>query len=343
MKDPIIILFGGDSNECRVSVASAQNILQNLPNAEAWFLSRKGEVFRCPPKMVIEHKKTYENDFIPDTIATWKSLEKALEHASQLSAIIVLALHGGDGENGNIQQKLERLNIVFTGSGSQASKNAFNKIFARELVKQHGIQIAEGIIINPNNLSKIRRKLEDFFNIHKNIVIKPVSEGSSVGLRFIRKKQDIIVAAEQISSDSVDYLAEELIEGIELTVGVVEDEKGIRSLPVTEVKMDAGRSFDFSGKYFGKGSKEITPAEISSEAFSKAQKLAISAHCSLGCEGYSRTDLMVDSNRFIFLEINTLPGLTKASFLPQQLNAEGTPLKNFLMGQISLAAKKRRQ
>src|SRR5262249_18928730 len=98
---------------------------------------------------------------------------------------------------------------------------------------------------------------------------------------------------------------------------------------------------DFEGKYLGKGTREITPAEVPREVTRAAQQLALDAHRALGCEGYSRTDIIIGPNGPVFLELNTLPGLTRASFIPQQLAAEGTPLLDFLQGQVELAKRRR--
>jgi D-alanine-D-alanine ligase len=121
----------------------------------------------------------------------------------------------------------------------------------------------------------------------------------------------------------------------------VDGPNGARALPPSEVRMDPGRAFDFAGKYLGKWTREITPAEVSPEVTRAAQELALAAHRALGCVGYSRTDMIVGPQGPVFLELNTLPGLTRMSFIPQQLAAEGTPMLTFLQGQIELAKQRR--
>ena len=129
--------------------------------------------------------------------------------------------------------------------------------------------------------------------------------------------------------------------GTELTVGIVDDGRGTRALPASEVRVEAGRAFDYEGKYLGKGTREITPAEVPPEVSQAAQRIALAVHKALGCEGYSRTDVICGPKGVVFLEINTLPGLTGMSFIPQQLAAEGTPMLAFLEEQISLARRRR--
>jgi len=172
-------------------------------------------------------------------------------------------------------------------------------------------------------------------------VAKPVADGSSVGLFHVRDAGEARDAAEAIAGAGREYLAEAFVEGRELTVGVVDDARGTRALPVSEVRVDPGRVFDYEGKYFGRGTIEITPAEVAPDVARAAHALAVTVHRALGCEGYSRTDVIVGARGPVFLEINTLPGLTRASFLPQQLAAEGTSVRDFLEGQLSLARRRR--
>src|SRR5919108_132150 len=139
----------------------------------------------------------------------------------------------------------------------------------------------------------------------------------------------------------VSVASEQIISGIELTVGVVDGPKGARALPPSEVRLEEGRAFDYEGKYLGKGTREITPAEVPARVSRAAQQVALDAHKALGCEGYSRTDVICSERGPVFLEINTLPGLTRMSFIPQQLAAEGTSMKSFLEGQIALARRRR--
>ena len=107
------------------------------------------------------------------------------------------------------------------------------------------------------------------------------------------------------------------------------------------MRLEEGRAFDYEGKYLGKGTREITPAEVPAAVSRAAQDLAVAAHQALGCEGYSRTDAIVSAKGPVFLELNTLPGLTRASFLPQQLAAEGTSMLSFLEGQLAIARRRR--
>src|SRR5204863_5433528 len=165
--------------------------------------------------------------------------------------------------------------------------------------------------------------------------------GSSVGLYHLLAPDDVDAAARKMEESGEPYLAEEFISGTELTVGVVDGPGGARALPTSEVRLDQGRAFDYEGKYLGKGTKEITPADVAPAVARAAQELALAAHRALECEGYSRTDVISSPDGPVFLELNTLPGLTRASFLPQQLAVEGTSMRSFLEGQLAIARNRR--
>src|SRR5207245_1979356 len=187
----------------------------------------------------------------------------------------------------------------------------------------------------------MRREMAEMLAIYRRIVVKPVAGGSSVGLYHVASAPDADGAASGMEEAGEAYPAEEFVSGTELTVGVVDGPAGSRALPPSEVRLEEGRAFDYEGKYLGKGTREITPAEVPAAVSRAAQDLAVAAHQALGCEGYSRTDVIVSAKGPVFLELNTLPGLTRASFLPQQLAAEGTSMLSFLEGQLAIARKRR--
>ena len=329
-----IILFGGTSNERRVSVASAQNVSGVLDEAEAWFLAPSGGVHRVSREELANFQRPFERDFQPAAAAEFPSVVAGFEkHRGQ---VYLLALHGGEGEDGTIQRMLEARRIPFTGPGAEASARAFDKEVAKQVAHAAGVRIARSV-----HLSKdpkiMRNELREMLSIYGRIVAKPVAGGSSVGLHHLLSADQVEPAAQKMEESGEPYLAEEFISGTELTVGVVDGPSGPRALPPSEVRLEQGRSFDYEGKYLGKGTREITPAEVPPEVTRSAQALALAAHRALGCEGYSRTDLIVGSTGPVFLELDTLPGLTRASFIPQQLAAEGTSLLSFLEGQLAIA------
>jgi D-alanine-D-alanine ligase len=334
----VVILFGGSSSERRVSVASAQHVAELLPEAEPLFFAQTGAVFRVPRAELLEFERPFETDFVPQGDHAYRTLVDAAEALPQ--RVFFLALHGGEGEDGTVQRIVEGRHIAFTGPGAVASAHAFDKEVAKQIASGAGVRIAQSVHLS-SRPQLIREALREMVKLHGRVVAKPVAGGSSVGLYHVNSESEIEHAAAGIEALGEPYLAEQFVSGTELTVGVVDSTSGPRALPPSEVRLDQGRAFDFEGKYLGKGTTEITPAEVSPEVTRAAQQLALDSHRALGCEGYSRTDMIVSSNGPVFLELNTLPGLTKRSFIPQQLAAEGTPVVDFLMGQIELARRRR--
>ncbi len=340
MTQNVIVLFGGDGSEYRVSVASAQNVASLLESASLWFWRPDGSVASVARSELLAFESPFERDFSPELSHSWPDLAAALDSSEARALTFFLALHGGSGEDGTVQALLEKRGLAFTGSGSEASRLAFDKLAARERVSTRGVRVAEACTVTAD--SATHERLAKLFETHDKIVVKPVADGSSHGVRIVANERDLDAAiVHVVAHPDVRHLAEAFIEGRELTVGVIEEEDGLKALPCSEVVLEAGRTFDFDGKYLGKGVREITPADVSAEMSRAAQSLALAAHEAVGCRGYSRTDVIMGKDGPVFLEINTLPGLTRASFIPQQLAAAGIDMRRFLERQIEIAVKER--
>lgn len=336
----LILLFGGTSHERRVSVASAQHVSELLPHAQPWFISPEGAVFAVSRDELRRFERPFEHDFAPSVPPLAPTLEGAVQTVREQRPTFLLALHGGEGEDGTYQRLFAKYGLAYTGSDAEASARAFDKQVAKQIARASNVLTAEALEL-PLGAKAGGEALTSFFHRAGRLVVKPVADGSSVGLHHIRQASDIAgVVAHMESHPQMRMLAETFIEGTEMTIGVVEDERGIRALPASEVRVVPGGAFDFQGKYLGKGVQEITPAEVPPEVAKAAQALAVTMHRALGCRGYSRTDVIATTRGPVFLETNTLPGMTKASFIPQQLAAEGTPMLTFLEGQLAIARKR---
>lgn len=323
-----IVLFGGASDERHVSVASGQNIARALtPAPLCWFWTPEGAVHDVALAELLAHQRPFEVDFQPSRPAIWPTLEQALDTLPVDDPLFVLALHGGEGEDGTVQRMMERRGIPFTGSGSETSAAAFDKGRAKEMVKDR-LRVAESRIAHAHDLARIAREMLDR---HERLVLKPVAGGSSRGLYFVKR-------GDSIPEVSVPYIVEQFLAGRELTVGVVDHGDGPTALPVIEIETDPGFTFDYVGKYLGTGTREICPARIPDSLRDAAQRAATTAHTALGCEGYSRTDLIATGDDEVyFLELNTLPGLTTSSLVPQELAEVGIAFREFLERQIGIA------
>jgi D-alanine-D-alanine ligase len=336
MLPALAILFGGDGSEHRVSVASAQNVASILDQASLWFWKRDGSVAWVARSELLAFERPFERDFSPEASGSWPTLEAAVDSGEARNLVFFLALHGGSGEDGTVQALLEERSLAFTGSSAEASRIAFDKLLARERVRARGIRVAEATNVTAD--AATHERLAKLFETHDKVVLKPVADGSSHGVRIVASERDLDAAlVHVVGNPDVRHLAEAFVEGRELTVGVIEEENGLTALPCSEVVLEEGRTFDFDGKYLGKGVREITPADVPKEMSREAQKVAAAAHEAVGCRGYSRTDIIMGKEGPVFLEINTLPGLTRASFIPQQLRAAAIDMRRFLERQIEIA------
>jgi len=323
-----IVLFGGPSDERHVSVASAQNVVRALGNPLAWFWAPDGPVHDVALEDLLSHRRPFEADFNPKRPAIWPSIEQALDTLPVEDPVFFLALHGTIGEDGTLQKMMEDRGIAFTGSGSEASAAAFDKVRAKKLL-QNRVRLADSRIFRGPDT------LREMLTTYDRVVLKPVAGGSSRGLFFVDRGQQF---TEKLD---IPYIVEQFISGRELTVGVIDREDGPFALPVLEIEVEAGHSFDYAGKYLGKGTREICPAKISDRMRDAAQDVALAAHTTLGCSGCSRTDVVAaDDDHIYFLEINTLPGLTTSSLVPQELAAAGIAFRDFLESQIALAQRR---
>jgi D-alanine-D-alanine ligase len=330
-----VILFGGSSEERLVSVASAQNISTVIPESALWFWTKEGMVHEVTSLELGAHAEAFTKEFSPKSPVKASTLEEALK--SITGKTIIIALHGTEGEDGTLQAMLEKMKIPFTGTGAAASEKAFNKAMTKAIARDHGVNVAPELIVENVEPATVK-KLENFLEMNKKIVLKPLANGSSVGLHIINTKQDLEKALPAIkTSGYLPYVSEPFITGREITVGVREDAThAISPLPCSEVRVIQGRQFDYQGKYLGSGVEELTPAPLTKEESEACQKLAMSIHKAIGCKGYSRTDMILTDKGPVLLEINTLPGLSKASFIPQQLRAAGITVRDFFLEQINL-------
>lgn len=329
-----IVLFGGRSDERHVSVASGQMISQGLEKPLCWFWSPEGAVHDVSLAELVAHQNAFEADFLPSRPAIWPDIEQALDTLPVDDPVFFLALHGGEGEDGTLQRLLEARGIPFTGSGSQASADAFDKGRAKELVAGR-VKIAESRIIS--DLSQTEAVIREMLGRHARLVLKPLAAGSSRGLFFLDRDGDVAGVVAKIKALRIPYIAEQFIGGRELTVGIIDRGQGPVALPVIEIEVDPGHTFDYAGKYLGQGTREICPANIPDATRDEAQRTALAAHEALGCEGYSRSDLIAADDGIYFLELNTLPGMTRSSLVPQQLKTAGIPFRDFLEEQVRLA------
>jgi D-alanine-D-alanine ligase len=228
------------------------------------------------------------------------------------TGVVFLALHGSYGEDGTVQEQLEKLGVPYTGCGPEASRLAFDKVLTKRRCVAAGVPTARF----------------EVFETHKApwpagwnppVVLKPVCQGSSIGLQFVEKVEQWEAAlAEAFRFDS-RVLMEERIEGRETTVGILGD----RPLPVVEIRVQHG-PFDYKSKYTPGAARHFCPADFDASTTARIQAAALGAFHAVGGRDYARVDVMVRGNgQPVVLEVNTLPGMTEVSVLPEAAAAAG--------------------
>ena len=243
------------------------------------------------------------------TVDVTRDLDALLAALTPPPDVVFNALHGTGGEDGTIQGVLEFLRIPYTHSGVLASAAAMHKPTAKAVFAAAGLPLAEGRVVSPRELAA-----GDIFP--RPFVVKPAAEGSSVGVRIVRPN-DNSWAEEARNWAHEENLVERFIPGRELTVAVM----GERALGVLEIRPNNATWYDYEAKYAPGGSTHLMPAPIHPRAYAEALDISVRAHRALGCRGVSRADLRYDDTagepgRMVLLEVNTQPGMTPTSLVP---------------------------
>lgn len=281
----VVVLYGGISAEREVSLSSGGKVIEAL---------REGG-FDVTPIDVGE-----------DLAAVITAIRDAKPDA------VFNALHGRFGEDGAIQGVLDWMGIPYTHSGVRASALAMDKAAAKAVFQSAGLPVAPGREVDI-------AELEAADPLPLPYVVKPVNEGSSVGVEIIRSGDNRRAEVARAWRYGKVAMVEEYIPGRELTVGVMGD----KALAVTEIMADAGVFYDYESKYSDGGSRHVVPAAVHPDAYARALDVALAAHRAIGCRGATRCDFRYDDTkgepgRLVLLEINTQPGLTPTSLLPEQ-------------------------
>jgi len=237
--------------------------------------------------------------------------------------IAFLALHGGYGENGSIQGMLEVLGIPFTGSGVLSSALAMDKEASKKVFLYHNIPVPPFTVIpyKSSNMHKLPA-----INFPLPWVVKPVAEGSSVGVSIIRDEEDVCLAFEKALTYGPRIIIEQYIEGKEVHIGILNGNVlgGVEVRPSLEF-------YNYEAKYTAGLTDYILPPEIDRSVYERSKEVALSAHTALGCQGATRVDLRIDrkGNPYV-LEVNTIPGMTETSLLPKIAGLAGLSFPGLL-------------
>ena len=315
------VIRGGIGHEYEVSLRTGSSVLKNL-----------------------DKHKYQTRDILIDKAGLWHldGLPIDPHSLAGLIDVAMIALHGEFGEDGQIQNLFDRLQIPYTGSGHIASALGMNKILSKEAVAKAGIKIPVGLEIQKGADSQQSAR-QAFNKISPPWVVKPVDRGSSVGLYLAKNIDELAEAIEKSLEFSDKVLVEEYIKGREATCGLVEGLRGQELYPLFPIEIirpGGALIWNYNDKYSGE-TNEICPGNFSEEQKKEIQEMSLAVHRALGLRHYSRTDFIISPRGIYFLETNTLPGLTDESLLPKALLSAGVRYPEFLDHLIILALKTR--
>jgi D-alanine-D-alanine ligase len=329
----VAVLSGGGSGEREVSLRSGAGILSALSEPS-------GPQDRRGPRRALGV------EIEPGGLWRLDGEELAPERALAALAdvdVFFLGLHGGPGEDGTVQGLLESCGRHFTGSGVRASALCMDKLASRGVAEQAGLRVAPGVGFGSGAWSRSGPALLDRLLglSERGWVVKPRGGGSSVSTFVVGRAGELAGRVEAVLARGDDALVEAFVPGIEVSCGVLGNRGGpLRALAPIEIVPAEGRFFDYQQKYDEAGAREICPPErLGPAVVERLRELAALAHEVTGCDGYSRSDFIVpvQGEEPVFLELNTLPGLTDRSLLPQEAAAEGLDYRSLCLEIVRLA------
>ncbi|MGB9682008.1 MAG: D-alanine--D-alanine ligase [bacterium] len=305
----IIVLAGWTSREREVSLRSGEKVYNALL------------------------KKGYKATLVDPMMDGWEPVFKG--------DIVFIALHGKPGEDGTVQGLLETFNIPYTGSGVLASSLAINKVASKRIFRSIGLPTPS--FISLDEFEGIDEFIEEaLISPGIPLVVKPVSEGSSIGVTIVKEKEKLDGIVRDTIEKFRDVFIEEYIEGREITIGILELEGKPVALPILEL-VPKNEFYNYEAKYTKGLTEFIIPARMHPEKYKLAQRMALMAHKVLGCVGFSRVDLITDKddNPYV-LEVNTIPGMTDLSDLPAMAKAYGIEYEDLIELMLLSALKEKR-
>ena len=236
--------------------------------------------------------------------------------------IFFIALHGQFGEDGQLQQVLDDRGLTYTGSGPRASRLAFDKMASKRLFAEAGLSVPAVVEFRPDmDPQELERRLQ---SPDERFVVKPVRQGSSVGVHIVETRQEAIEAARQVYAEFGDCMIESFIRGRELTVGVL----GRRTLPIIEICNETG-FYDYHAKYISDRTQYLFDTVEEESIRASVSRAALACFDALGCRDFARADfILADDGTPYALEVNTIPGFTSHSLLPKAAAKTGLPMKD---------------
>jgi D-alanine-D-alanine ligase len=322
MKKNIAVVTGGYSGEAVISLKSAEVVMKHLDaekyscykiilTKEKWVLEQEGKEFPID-----------KNDFSV-TVAG----KKIKFHC------VFMALHGTPGEDGKLQGYFDMIGMPYTSCGVVQSALTFNKALTVAVLSKYGVNTAQSMVVHKKD--KVTAD-EILAKVTLPCFVKPNEGGSSLGASKVKFKEELMPAVSKALKEGEEAIVEEFIEGTELTCGVIRYKGKVKALAISEV-VCTKEVFDFDAKYIDKSTEEITPARIPLPTEVECKNLSEYIYTVLGCRGMIRIDYILKKNKLYLLEVNSIPGLTERSFVPQQAEYAGISKKELFGSAIEEA------
>jgi D-alanine-D-alanine ligase len=312
----VAVIEGGYSKEKAISIKSAKTVFDNLDRTKF-----------DPTRVLIDEKEwtAYDDDgrYSIDK-NDFSYVKSGTKHNFEYAFIVI---HGTPGEDGKLQGYLDMVGVPFNTSSAAIMALTFQKFHCNQFLKNFGINVPEAVLIKPDDDINEEDTLK---KVGLPCFVKPTDAGSSFGVTKVKKESDLLPAIKEAFNHGSEVIVEENIEGKEVTCGAYRDSAGAKALPITEI-ISENEYFDYDAKYNGK-SKEVTPADLTDSITTQIQSLTKETYGILGMKGIVRMDYIVNDGGIPFLiEINSVPGMSKESIVPQMASVLNIKLSSLLI------------
>ena len=318
LKRNIAIVCGGDSSEHDVSLRSAQGLYSffDKERYNVYIVDIKGQDWHVElPGGITARIDRNDFSFVEDGKAKW------FDYA-------YITIHGTPGENGILQGYFDLIGIPYSTSGVLVEAMTFDKFVLNQYLRGYGVAVADSLLIR-QGYEQLVSDDEIEQRIGMPCFVKPAADGSSFGVSKVKNKDQLAPAIRKAMLESDEIMVEQFLDGTEISIGVYKTREKSVDLPATEV-VTANEFFDYDAKYNGQV-QEITPARLSEDVTRRVREITSHIYDILHCNGIIRIDYIISKEGKIFmLEVNTTPGMTPTSFIPQQVRAAGMEMKDVL-------------
>lgn len=308
MKKNIAIVGGGDSPEAEVSIRSAAQLrgMMDLERYNVYVVFVKGTYWAV------------RSEGMSDILVDKSDFSFEMNGAKVKFDCVYSTIHGTPGEDGKLQSYFELIGLPYTGCGVFTSALTFNKFACKMFLNEYGIASAKAVLIRRHQAFETAKILE---KVGLPCFVKPNNSGSSFGVSKVKTADELLPAIKKAFDEDVEVIIESFIQGIEVTNGIYRAAGKTTVLPITEIASE-NEFFDYEAKYNG-ASREITPARLSQRDEAACKAITEQVYNLLDCKGIVRIDYILSNGQFYMLEINTAPGMSQASIIPQQIRAAG--------------------